>query len=1700
MNYLNERWYSLVSRKGRTMDLIGDYAGSELFLIDGHSLLQEILTDDLLALGRDDEASYQILHAIHSLEQLLESFQRRDATFEIAFWEGTEDPSWHEYLRIKKPMFVMLNDGSSFKGPKRTEVVLLQRIFMFNIMSQGVALTLLHGTVFRESKISSLVMEYRQDAKTGMRLPEGLRSAVRTASTVLQNLETKVLSSEGDHSPLPLLSDLHVENPLDLDATLAEVIKICAAQALGPLAPELLFAFVAHSLITPTLSVEERARPMQSIDPKMNSMLKDVFLPRVFAALLKVPRGSAVDIDGRVFSDLLHCVLCNSALSLDDILGADIAARVNSIWSKLSLPEVHISSLVTEFEIPEIPSPVSSPSSLPEPFGVLPFSNPVFDDILEPIDVDIDDEDEDDIQAATHFNFGEQFVDASHWHNHRRAILPKHLGGETPQAMDARQRMKQLRRDQNFKKQLQWQAQTLTGAFGAILEPIVIVPGGDSKEKEAPSTKNHARKPKKEHISSAEKIRRANAEKKQTDADKSNQAWWTQEVASLKKMTTPQKISRLEALLRNERRAGADGWLAVMLRLYDLNLQFMLWLEDPDSDHPVNSAAVRDKYTVAVMSRIKTISERGNLWPSAIGLLKAVLNALGFSQYIPSLLESSPDQTTTDRKLGFDFARLDEFVHITEHRTLWQLRLFGEHMDRSMDSQADSRVSFKPDAWQRQVLDSLDANESVLVVAPTSAGKTFISYYAMEKVLRSSDNDILVYIAPTKALVTQIAAEVYGRFTKNFTTSRSCWAIHTRDYRINDPSNCQILVTVPEILATLLLSPAMAREWIPRIKWIILDEIHSIGEQGGGAVWEQIILLAPCPVIGLSATIGHPEKFNNWLESVQVQHGFKHNFIVHPHRYSHLRKFVYVPQSRSKAVVFPGLERYVPSQQVRFLHPVSLLTSGGRTLPPDFALESRDCLTLYNALYELQSELLIDVTDLKPAKFFKKSELLRQKDILSYEAQLKDVLIKLMEQSDPRDPASPIQKIVSKMQDEVVATYDTVPDDNVFLDNIVYMLSDLHASGDLPTLLFQFDRTGCEVMAIHLLRTLEDNERKWRENSPEWTTKIRKWERWQAGAKARQRLSEKAAKKQKGEKEEDAPRAEPASTWEETFNPDDPSSEFSFVGKSTYTMTDLENALNEMAWVSIPQWALDALRRGIAVHHAGMNKAYRSLVESLYRLGFVRVIICTGTLALGINAPTKTSVFCGDSPYLTALMYRQCAGRAGRRGFDLLGKVVFYGLAMDRIQRLVLSRLPSLGGNFPMTSTMVLRLFNLLEGSNNSPFAETAIRNMLQLPNITFTSDIGRDQLLHHTRFSIDYLRRAALLDAQGHPIDLFGVAAHLYYTEPSNLALISLLRHGIIHRICNQTSMINAQREFMLVMCHLFGRRYLPSVYASTANVKELIRKSPSMVVLPPLPEDARKVLLKHDGEILRVFSGYALKYASQHGDTDDEHKLPVSGKTYPRFDETQGSNIFRSFLQSSAVQPVARSPFVANSGHGDNFASVPELTRTARRGLHLNDHAIPSLHHITALPGDALAPFPLNAYLLDYYIHGQKKALVNVNGIREGDLWFLLEDFTLCLKAIRSSLEKLLLGVADGDEDVDDDPVDPAESDNTGRKKPGMGGAEKRDMSAGINATPIVQTAVGANDPPRPPGMSDENWKVLLVIHRVTFEFEEKFREMWA
>ncbi|KAF7974023.1 hypothetical protein HWV62_13539 [Athelia sp. TMB] len=1696
LQHLDNVWYIQANRRARWMDIIGDYAGSERFIIDGESLLQLVLNDHLLAIGR-------------SGERILNDFSSRSAVYDIVFWndnrhltiktgesnqfvvssrslarcllfrhlskldvpvytfQNSTDPEWLHYRDRTKPMFVMLNDGGlQEKGSDALSAdrIIHQRMFMFDLLASGIAVATLTGIEFRDSKarILTFIYESRLDGSISKFATPGFNSALTSAREALQAEEL----NRRDPASGTLALGKSASAAISSEQGLTEAAGYYLASALPEAGSKaLLFLFLAHCLVLETLSVQERALQLATVNPSLLSLVVDDFLPNIFLAIESVAISSSAtfDVDGRLFIALVDFYIRNNgSSSFEQLLGADLNNRLATIWSDLGLEEQDLSILTQHSPPIDTTSGRSHLNS--DSISLLPFKNSVFDQELSIIKVEVDADDEDFDEAAPKFDFGQGvlFSDTNHWHN-AKAILPRHLGGEDNKPADERHRMRLLKGEQRFMANLQRQAGTLTGALGASLQQIVIPPVGSRVSKVSgkgkaqaevarPTTKSKASKPAKaEKLSSADKLRKKIQEQKQTTQDQSTQSWWKEQVDLMKKMTPVTRLGHLDALVRNKR--SEEPAFAVEMVLYRLNFELEAWVLDADS----NSPAVRDKYTLYAMRAIKKILDRGVFTPTVLKVVSAVLAALGFEDYIDPLQERCAPIMQEDRPLSFDFmkllksktkAPLYDFMRITENPAVWQLRLFGEFMDRSMDSQADKRVAFAPDAWQRDVLDCIDDEGSLLVVAPTSAGKTFISYYAMEKVLRNSDDGILVYVAPTKALVTQIAAEVYGRFRKDLKEGSS-WT-----------------------KSTLLVSRKAA---LSGNKSFSLHRVRSFRS-------------------GLSATVGSPEIFNEWLRSVQEAHGYQHKFISHPHRYSHLRKFNYVLQKPIKQS-FTGLESHQPTGRLRLLHPISLLSFGARSMPPDLALEASDTLSLYEALTKRQDRINVNLRGLHPKKFFEGSGFLTQKDVLRYEAALKSILVPLISSNDPNDSNSTLNLVIRDLEDPVMRemppeSLNQIPARGAFRSNLIHFLSDLHTSGDLPAILFSFDRSDCEILAQDLLLALTTAEAKWRDSSPEWTRKLQEWERWKLRAKERERLADRA-KKQK--KDADAPGDAVAQdgSWEQSFDPDDPSPQFSFTAvKNAYSRNDLDSDIDRLPWrakTSIQPWALDCLRRGIAVHHAGMNKHYRSLVESLFRQGFVRVVIATGTLALGINAPTKTAVFCGDSPYLTALMYRQCAGRAGRRGYDLLGKVVFYGLPMDRVQRLVLSKIPALGGNFPLTSTLCLRLFNLLEGSDNAAVAVKAIQSLLKLPRVSFSSEVGQHQLLHHLRFSIEYLRRARLLDSDGRPMNLFGIAAHLFYQEPNNLALVALLRNGVLHKICAQKSFIDCKRDFVILMAHLFGRKYLPRAYTTGDNIKLITQKSPSVVVLPPLPKVARDVLLAHDEEILRVFTGYVSTFAQQYADKlGSDTTLPLSG------DDLSGdeavSTPFRQHLRAVAIPVVARSPFVANSGHSEVYHSVSELARTSRSGLHLNESVIPSTAHITAKPGDPGSDtFALNAYLLDFYTHGQKQALDKANGIRPGEIWFLLQDFALTLMTIRSALEQLLLKASkeakSAAQELEEDAL---ELDS------GYGSFDPAEMDGDADES-------GA-DFKRPKGVNDLDWKTYEVVDGTLREFEEKFKAIWA
>jgi superfamily II RNA helicase len=95
-------------------------------------------------------------------------------------------------------------------------------------------------------------------------------------------------------------------------------------------------------------------------------------------------------------------------------------------------------------------------------------------------------------------------------------------------------------------------------------------------------------------------------------------------------------------------------------------------------------------------------------------------------------------------------------------------------------------------------------------------------------------------------------------------------------------------------------------------------------------------------------------------------------------------------------------------------------------------------------------------------------------------------------------------------------------------------------------------------------------------------------------------------------------------------------------------------------------WEL--VQRGIAFHHSGLVPMLKEIIEILFGKGLIKALFATETFAVGINMPTKTAVFIGLKKYdeekegmrmLNTAEYLQMAGRAGRRGLDTMGTVIY---------------------------------------------------------------------------------------------------------------------------------------------------------------------------------------------------------------------------------------------------------------------------------------------------------------------------------------------------------------------------------------------------------------------------------------------------------
>lgn len=231
-------------------------------------------------------------------------------------------------------------------------------------------------------------------------------------------------------------------------------------------------------------------------------------------------------------------------------------------------------------------------------------------------------------------------------------------------------------------------------------------------------------------------------------------------------------------------------------------------------------------------------------------LLTLIIKILDFFEF-KILNQKIIEYVNQNFKLNLTVLESSEHLNHNISEKRFQLTILDEILKQKRISIKDSRTKmFTPDEWQIDFLDAVDKQDSMLIVAPTSSGKTFASFYAMEQVLKKNDDSILIYVSPTKALANQTAFGVLKRFEGfNPNSPKKLCGVFSRDFREN-LLDCKILVTVPHCLFILLLS-FCHNKWPSNIRYIIFDEIHSLSGEKSTDIWEYLLLLINCPFIAL---------------------------------------------------------------------------------------------------------------------------------------------------------------------------------------------------------------------------------------------------------------------------------------------------------------------------------------------------------------------------------------------------------------------------------------------------------------------------------------------------------------------------------------------------------------------------------------------------------------------------------------------------------------------------------------------------------------------------------------------------------------------------------------------------------------------------------------------------------------------------------
>lgn len=595
------------------------------------------------------------------------------------------------------------------------------------------------------------------------------------------------------------------------------------------------------------------------------------------------------------------------------------------------------------------------------------------------------------------------------------------------------------------------------------------------------------------------------------------------------------------------------------------------------------------------------------------------------------------------------------------------------------------------DDWQIQVIEHIKKRKSVIVKAPTSSGKSFI---AMSCGIFFKK---LLYVCPAKPVAYQVGAHfIHMGYKVHFIVDNL--SHHSYDSMTN------IFIGTPNEIENCL--PKLGIKY----DYAVFDEIHNINSNIDGHIYENIIRMIPCNFLSLSATIQNIGELKDVFQKIHPEKSVE--LVEYSQRFMNQQKWLWTAESK--------LEK---------IHPLSSYGKVDESFKnSSLMMTPNNCSELWDIIEEEFEENPELISGCSPDEYFAENKLITLQESSQYETFLKEKLIELNKTESEK-----VTEILSEFQTESKPASHS-------MDTMFSFLKTSKSKEMFPMIMFHTDEFCCKDLFMDMylyLHTKEIEEYPYHYDILEMKQKLYndfldKKESFISNLTIQKNTTDSLTEKNKkvdrfveskknefihsmlnyyDHKIRDVERSDNLDEIKHRqiknlikekrrfeSNPDFNSqdifkkhSDFVFTNREPMSGDVIREVRREIIKtlgikVSYESYLFQMLKRGIGLYVKNMPDEYNWIIQKLLSKKLISVVISDKTLCMGIDLPVRSSCFLGiNNSDFTREDYLQMSGRAGRRGKDTQGNIIFYG-DMD-YKSLIQGNLPKIVGSDKLLHT-----------------------------------------------------------------------------------------------------------------------------------------------------------------------------------------------------------------------------------------------------------------------------------------------------------------------------------------------------------------------------------------------------------------------------